>query len=255
MRLALITGGTGGIGLATAKRFAADGMTVAITDLDLAAAQAAAAALPGEGHMGLAMDVSDENAVVTGFEAVESTRGPIAVLFTCAGTVGNGANGMQASLADTSLEVWEHIFAINSRGTFLCLREYARRRAVTPVEHGRVITVSSSGAQLGGYQAKAGYCASKGAVLSLTKAAARELGPAGITVNAIAPGPIDTPMMQASRGPNPPAGTQYNALSLVPLGRVGATLEVAAAVAFLASIEGGFVTGSTIDVNGGLRMQ
>ncbi|MBP0590468.1 SDR family oxidoreductase [Paraburkholderia sp. LEh10] len=255
MRVALITGGTGGIGLATARRFAQDGLVVAIADLDLTAAQHAADGLPGHGHMGIAMDVTDENAVVAGFEAVETRLGPIHVLGAFAGTVGNGPDGRQTTLTETTADLWDKIFAINARGTFFCIREYAAHRKAKPVEHGRIITVSSSGAQLGGYQSKSAYAASKGAVLSLTKAAARELASWGITVNAIAPGPIDTPMLRASRGPAPPPDTNYNALDLLPLGRIGTPEEVAAAAAYLASIEAAFVTGSTLDVNGGLRMQ
>lgn len=252
-RIALITGGAGGLGLATAHRLAEIGCTVVVADLSLAAANEAAAALPGSGHVGIALDVGSEPSVVEAFEFIERELGPLAILCTFAGVLGNAPDGNQPPLTETSLALWNGTFAVNATGTFLCLREYARRRAARPVEHGRVITVSSSGAQLGGYQAKAAYCASKGAVLSLTKAAARELAPLGITVNSIAPGPIDTQMLRAARGAATASG--YNAMSLVPLGRIGQPGEIAAAAAYLASIESAFVTGSTMDVNGGLRMQ
>src|SRR5882762_7775971 len=254
-RIALITGGAGGLGLASARRLARDGLTVALADLGADVTQQAAASLPGAGHIGLAMDVSDENSVIRAFELVERQLGPIAVLATFAGSLGNAPDGNQPTLAETTLELWNRTFAINATGTFLCLREFARYRTRRPVEHGRVVTVSSAGAQLGGYQAKASYCASKGAVLSLTKVAARDLASLGITVNSIAPGPIDTPMLRAARGSAAPTGDGgYNVMSLLLVGRIGRPEEVAAAVSYLVSVDAGFVTGSTLDVNGGLHM-
>ena len=192
-RIALITGGAGGLGLATARRLAQDGLQVAIADLNPDLAREAAGTLPGSGHLGLRIDVSDETSVAQAFELVEAQLGPVAVLGNFAGTLGNDQNGLQPDLVDLSLELWNGTFAINATGTFLCLREYTRRRQKVPVEHGRVVNVSSSGAQLGGYQARSAYCSSKGAVLSLTKSAARELAPLGITVNAIAPGQSTRP--------------------------------------------------------------
>jgi len=230
-------------------------MRVVLADLDVEAAKRAAASLPGEGHIGMAIDVTSELSVKAAFDAAEEQLGPVDVLATFAGVLGSDQHGNQPPLAATSLATWNGTFAINATGTFLCLREYARRRGAAPVPHGRVITVSSSGAQLGGYQTKASYCASKSAVLGLTKVAARELAGAGITVNAIAPGPIDTPMLQAARGAEASKEPGYNVMSLLPVGRIGYPDEIAAAVSYLASVEAAFVTGATLDVNGGLRMQ
>lgn len=253
-RVALVTGGAGDLGLAACMRLAQLGYRVAVADLDGGKSRDKAAGLPGSGHMGTAIDVADETSVARAFAAVESGIGPVAVLVTVAGVIVNGPDGAQSLLADTSLDAWEKTFAVNTRGTFLCIREFARLRARTPVEHGRVITVSSSAAQLGGYQARSAYCASKGAVLSLSKEAARELAPAGITVNSIAPGPMDTALLQAARGPKPAAGN-YDALALIPLRRIGQPQEFAAAVAYLASVDAAYITGATLDINGGSRMQ
>ncbi|MGV6871950.1 SDR family NAD(P)-dependent oxidoreductase [Pseudochelatococcus sp. B33] len=252
-RIALITGGASGLGLATATKLAEQGISVAIADLDGDKAGAAAHSLPGGPHMGLAMDVSNEAAVEAGFTAAETELGPIAVFANFAGVLRMG-NGTGA-LTELELDEWEKIYAVNARGSFLGVREMARRRTKTPVEHGRIILVSSSNAQMGGYQGTAAYCSSKGAVLSLMKIAARELAPLGITVNAIAPGAIDTPMLRSATRERTDADVAYSGIERIPLRRVGRPEEIAAAAAFLASIDGGYVTGSTIDVNGGIRMQ
>ena len=253
MRIALVTGGASGLGFATARRFAADGMAVALTDLDEAAARRAAADLDGSGHRGLAMDVSQEAAVVAAFDEVEREMGPVSVLAHFAGTFGAGGSTPGTALLKATLDDWELVHAVNARGTFLCVREMARRRSAIPVEHGRVITTSSVAGQQGGGQSGAAYSSSKAAVLGLMRTAARDLGPLGITVNAIAPGPIDTPMLAASQTRN--ADGTYALVSGVPLGRIGRPEEIAEAAAFLASPGAGFVTGATINVNGGVLMQ
>lgn len=253
MRIAFVTGGAGGLGLATAKRFAEDGMTVVIADLDAGAAERVAKGLEGSGHLGIALDVADENAVIAAFERVEKDLGPIAVLAHFAGMLGSGGTATGITLIDAGVDDWDRVMRVNARGTFLVVREMARRRRAKPVEHGRIITVSSLAGQTGGLQSGAAYSASKAAVLGLTRTAARDLGNLGITVNAIAPGPIDTPMLAQATGQTN-SGTKYTKLDAVPLGRVGEPVEIAAAASFLASVEAGFVTGATIDVNGGLFM-
>ena len=142
---------------------------------------------------------------------------------------------------------------INGRGSFLCLRAMARLRKANRVEHGRIITISSLAGQTGGLQSGVSYSASKGAVLGLTRTAARDLAELGITVNAIAPGPIDTPMLAQATGATQD-GEKYRNLDAIPLRRVGTPDEIAEVASFLASVGAGFVTGATIDVNGGLFM-
>lgn len=253
-RCVLITGGAGSLGLASARALAEEGARIAVADLDGAEAAKAAATLPGGPHLGIAIDVTDENSVVRAFDAAEQELGPVAVLVTFAGYIGQAMDEARPSLADMDLERWERLFAVNTRGTFLCLREMARRRQGNPVSEGRIITIASAAGQIGGYQANTGYIASKGAVLSLTKGAARDLAPLGITVNSIAPGPIDTPMLAEARGKGE-GDKGFANLTMLPAGRIGRPEEIAAAVRYLASIDAGFVTGATLDVNGGLRMQ
>lgn len=253
-RCVLITGGAGSLGLASARALAEEGARIAVADLDAAEAAKAAASLPGGQHLGVAIDVTDEASVGRAFDAAEQALGPVAVLVTFAGYIGQAMDETRPSLADMDLERWERLFAVNTRGTFLCLREMARRRQSAPVPEGRIITIASAAGQIGGYQANTGYIASKGAVLSLTKGAARDLAPLGITVNSIAPGPIDTPMLAEARGKGE-GDKGFANLTMLPAGRIGRPEEIAAAVRYLASIDAGFVTGATLDVNGGLRMQ
>ena len=252
-RIALVTGGAGGLGLASALRFAKVGIRVAVADNDADAAAAAAASLPGDGHFGLAINVAEEASVIAGFDHVETQLGPVGVLANFAGVLRAGQGGF--SLAELTVAEWDRVFAINSTGAFLLTREIARRRATTPVEHGRVILVSSTGAQIGGYQGSIAYFASKGSVLTIVKAAARELAPLAITVNGIAPGPIDTPMLRAATAARGGEEGGYTGMSRIPLNRVGTPDELAAAAEYLVSPAAAYVTGTMMDVNGGLRMQ
>jgi len=145
----------------------------------------------------------------------------------------------------------ERTFAVNAMGSFLTIREMLRWRSRRPVEHGRIVNISSSAAQIGGYNGSAAYVSSKGAILSLTKLAAREAAPLGITVNAIAPGPIDTPLLRAIM----PSEKDAAYAERIPMARIGRPDDVVAALAYLVSVEAGYVTGACLDVNGGLRMQ
>ncbi len=252
-RLALVTGGAGGLGLASALRMAASGVRVAVADIDGDAAQTVAARLPGAGHSGFALDISDERSVISAFDRIESDIASIAIVANFAGVLRAGSGDF--SLAGLTVTEWDRVFAINSTGSFLVTREMARRRRSRPVTHGRIILVSSAGAQIGGYQGSAAYFSSKGSVLTLVKAAARELAPLGITVNSIAPGPIDTPMLRAATEARGGSDSGYTGMSRVPLARIGTPDEVAAATMYLVSRDAGFVTGAVMDVNGGLRMQ
>jgi NAD(P)-dependent dehydrogenase (short-subunit alcohol dehydrogenase family) len=250
-RVAIVTGGGRGIGLGIGRALSTQGVTVAAADIDEASAVHAAASLPGEGHLGLHVDVADEASVEAMFERVEKALGPVSVLVCNAGRL-LLHDGRRPLVTETSLESWQDTFAVNTVGPFLCARAFLKRRQKSPVEHGRIVTFSSVAAQLGGYNASAAYIAAKAAVIGLTKAIAREAAPLGITANVIAPGLIDTDMMKLAAGG---AGTTAATTANVPLGRLGQPEDVAAAVAFLASPQSAYITGTTVDVNGGYRMQ
>ncbi|BCM81629.1 SDR family NAD(P)-dependent oxidoreductase [Methylobacterium indicum] len=250
-RIALVTGGGRGIGQEVCRVLAEAGLTVAAADIDAESARRSAAGLPGPGHAGYTVDVADEASVEALFAAVEDDLGPVAVLVCNAGKL-LLHEGRRPLIAETSLANWHDMLGVNATGTFLCARAFLRRRQKRPVPHGRVVTFSSVAAQLGGYNASAAYIAAKAAILGLTKAVAREGAPLGITANAVAPGLIDTDMMRLAAGG---AGTTPASTANVPLGRLGQPRDVAEAVAFLASPASAYLTGTTLDVNGGYRMQ
>lgn len=254
MRIALITGGASGLGLASARQLAADGLRIAVADLDADKAAAAAASLPGSGHLGLRCDVADEASVQAAFGAVEERLGPVGVLCCFAGILSTAPQPGRLATTEISLHEWDRVMQVNARGAFLCIREMLRRAGGRPVPEGRIVTVASLAGQMGGMQSGAAYSASKGAVLALSKVAAREAAPLGITVNTVAPGPIDTPMLHQTVPPGN-EGQKYMGVAAVPLGRIGLPEEIAAAVSYLVSPGAAFVTGATIDVNGGMLMR
>lgn len=249
-RRILITGGARGIGLGIAARLAASGDRIVIADLDAEQAQTAAATLPGQGHVGIAMDVRHETDVAAGFDAAEA-NGPLTAVVCNAGILLFGPDGDRTPIIDMDMDDWQRTHTVNLTGTFLTIREFLRRRKSNPVSNARIVTFTSSAAQLGGFRSSASYISSKSGVIGLTKATAREAAPMGITCNAVAPGLIDAPMLRLSLA----EGDEAAAASNIPLGRIGQPQDVAAAVEYLISKDASYVTGGVIDVNGGYRMQ
>ena len=248
--IALITGGASGIGLASAEALAKAGWTIVIADLSALAAEDAAKSLDGKGHRGFAVDVADEKAVIALFDAVESDIGSVRLLLTCAGMMVFPPGGSRPSIIATSGDDWDRTYDVNAKGTFLFIREYLRHRQRKPIKKGRIITISSAAAQIGGYNGSCAYISSKGAVLALTKAAAREAAP-DITVNTISPGTVETPLLRRAM----PRSADAAYLERVPLKRLAQPEELAACVMFLVSPGADYITGACLDVNGGFRMQ
>jgi 3-oxoacyl-[acyl-carrier protein] reductase len=198
---ALVTGAAGGIGRAIVQRLASDGFPVIATDTNEAGAAEVVASLPGSGHKAFALDVTDEAKVQSLFNDVETNGAKIGLVVAAAGILLLRNGGQRPPLTEISLDEWELTQRVNSTGTFLLLREYLRARTRAPVESGRFVAFSSVAAQLGGYRSSSAYIASKSAVLGLVKAAAREAASMGITINAVAPGLIDAPMLHQSLDP------------------------------------------------------
>lgn len=248
-RLALVTGAASGIGRSIAARLAAAGLRVAVTDINGDGAQQCATALPGAGHGAWVMDVASEAQVAAGFAAAEDALGPVSVLVCSAGTYLHALE--RPAITDITLEQWESTCAVNLRGTFLCTREFLRRRKGSRVEHGRIVCIASAAGQSGSSRTSAEYSASKAGVLGYLRVLAREAAPMGITANAASPGAIDTPLLRQTLR----EGEAEQIARAVPLGRIGSPEDIAATVGFLVSRDAAYITGAVIDVNGGTRIQ
>ncbi|MGH3244596.1 MAG: SDR family oxidoreductase, partial [Trebonia sp.] len=190
-RVAVVTGGASGIGLAIGRRLAGNGASVAVLDLDAAAAERAAADLRAEGAraIGIGADVSDRASVEKALDAVRGQAGPIEIMVTSAGI------SLNAPFLEITLEDWDRVLAVNLSGTFHCLQLAVPD--MIAAGWGRIVTISSSSAQSGS-RGQAHYSASKGGVIVLTKTLAVELGQYGITVNTIPPRMVVTPMFNAA---------------------------------------------------------
>ena len=247
-RTAVVTGGASprGIGRATADRLARDGWSIAILDLDGEAAKRTAAEIRGNrsvASLGVAADVADPDSVEAAVAQVEAGLPPVVGLANVAGV------SSAVDFLDLTLAEWDRVFDINMRGAYLITRRVVPTMVAAGV--GRIVSVSSVSAQRGGgTYSKVPYSAAKAALIGFSRALARELGPHGITVNCVAPGPIDTDIMGGPLTEERKAA--LGAASMV--GRVGTVAEVAALIAFLLGEEAGYITAATYDINGGLQV-
>jgi 2-hydroxycyclohexanecarboxyl-CoA dehydrogenase len=242
-RVAVVTGAASGMGKAIARHLAQAGNAVALFDVDEPnAADAAADLVAGGGRaVAYAVDVADRATVDAAVEKVRRELGAIEIVVTSAGRV------RFEPFETITVESWQSVYAVNVLGTFHCIQ--AAVGDMVSSGWGRIVTISSSSGQEGAHRA-AHYASSKGAVITLTKALAKEYGSRGITVNNIAPSLIETPMQRSAQGAgNIPSAEAMAARSL--LRRLGTVDEIAATCAFLCSDGAGYITGQVIGVNGG----
>ena len=230
VRTAVVTGGASGIGQAVAARLRKDGLAVATIDLN-----------PSDDESAFTADVTDRAQVDAALAAIRERLGPVTVLVNAAGL------DSFKRFTDITFDDWRRVIDVNLNGTFHCVQ------AVLPdmieAGWGRIVNISSSSTH-SGQPYMAAYVAAKSAVNGLTKSLALEFGPKGITVNAVPPGFIDTPMLRSAESRGYLGDVQQN-IERTPVRRIGKPEDIAAACAFLASEEAGYITGQILGVNGG----
>lgn len=247
-RTAVLTGAASerGIGRATARRLASQGWSIAIVDVAVTDAERAAEELSARYDVpaiGVGADVADPDTVDAAFTAIERNLPPVVGLANIAGI------SSPTPFLDTTVEEWDRVLAINLRGAFIvtqrALRGMIERRL------GRIVSISSISAQRGGgTYSTAAYSASKAGLLGLTRAVAREVGQFGVTVNAVAPGPVDTDIM----GGTLTEERKQTMSSGGMVGRVGTADEIAALITYLLGPDAGYITAATYDINGGIQV-
>jgi 2-hydroxycyclohexanecarboxyl-CoA dehydrogenase len=242
-RVAVVTGAASGIGLGIARALAADGHAVALLDRNGQGAEAGAAEFRDGGTKAVAIevDVADRDSVEAAVGRARGELGAVGIVVTSAGVESF------TPLAEITRESWDRLIAVNLTGTFACIQ--AAVPDMLDAGWGRIVTIASSSAQSGAPR-MAHYAASKGGVISLTKALAVELARSGITANTISPSLVDTPMARQAEAAGDFIGVDVVA-PMVPLGRAGTPDDIASACSFLCA-EDSYVTGQVLGVNGGM---
>ncbi|MGH3950199.1 MAG: 3-oxoacyl-ACP reductase [Pseudonocardiaceae bacterium] len=240
-RVAVVTGGAGGIGLATARRFAQEGAKVVIADLDPVAGKVAADEVGG---LFVQADVSNETDVQAMFQVAVDTYGALDIAFNNAGI----SPPEDDSILTTGVDAWQRVQQINLTSVYLCCKY-----AIGPMQRqgkGSIINTASFVAVMGAATSQISYTASKGGVLAMSRELGVQFAREGIRVNALCPGPVNTPLLKELFAKDPERAARR--LVHVPLGRFAEPEEIAGAVAFLASDDASFITASTFLVDGGI---
>lgn len=244
----IVTGGGGGIGGATCRRFAGEGAAVAVFDLNLDAAEKVAAGIRATGGRAQAFrcDITDRSSVDAAVAATETELGPVSVL------VNNAGWDVFKPFLKTVPAEWERLIAINLTGALHML--HAVLPGMAERKRGRIVNVASDAAR-GGSSGEAVYSACKGGLVALSKTLAREHARQGITVNVVCPGPTDTALLaDVAEGARDPSKLLEAFRSAIPLGRLGQPDDLAGAIAFFSSDDASFITGQVVSVSGGLTM-
>lgn len=240
-KVAVITGGASGIGFATAKRMRAEGATIVIGDIDPSTGKPAADELEG---LFVPVDVADKAAVDNLFDTAAETYGSLDIAFNNAGI----SPPDDDLIENTELDAWDRVQNINLKSVYLCSK--AALRHMVPQQRGSIINTASFVAVMGSATSQISYTASKGGVLAMSRELGVQFARQGIRVNALCPGPVNTPLLRELFAKDPERAARR--LIHVPLGRFAEPEELAAAVTFLASDDSSFITASTFLVDGGI---
>jgi 3-oxoacyl-[acyl-carrier protein] reductase len=238
-KVGVVTGGASGIGRAIAVELARNGCAVIIADINIDGAHEVAAECKalGSGALAVKTDVSSATDVKSLFEESLSLQNRVDILVNTAGVVET------ADAVQSREESWDRMFSVNTKGTFLCCKESAS--LMRPRRYGKIINFGSISGKIGGIHSGAAYSASKAAIICYTKSLAKVLAADNINVNCIAPGLVDTPMTK---------DYPDSMIEMIPLRRKASAREIAYLVLFLVSDASAYITGATIDINGGLLM-
>ena len=242
-KVCVITGAGGGMGREAAQLFTEEGARVAVADVSLTAAEETAALCPDGSAIAVQVDVADEEGVRGLMDATAERFGGVDVLYNNAGI----SPGDDASILETEVDAWQRVQDVNTKGVFLCCKHgipHLLERGA-----GSVINVASFVAILGAATSQISYTASKGAVLSLSRELAVQFARQGIRVNALCPGPVETPLLMRIFGDDPAAYERRRVH--LPMGRLAKPREIVNAALFLASDESSYVNGATFLVDGG----
>ena len=248
-RRAIVVGGAGGIGGAVCRRLASDGYRVVVADFSLERARETLASLEGEGHAVSHIDVTSDGSVGAALDAVEASS-PASILVVASGGpivhLGRGVNVATMTTSD-----WKRTIDLNLTGVFACVTKFAQLRLANPLDQSRIVIIGSAAGLSGGAGTDIAYVSSKAAVFGFVRQAAYELAGANITVNVVAPGPVGTAEFIRNTNEQIRAGIA----SAVPLKRLASPEEVGGSVAYLLSPEASYITGASLDINGGVHMR
>jgi NAD(P)-dependent dehydrogenase (short-subunit alcohol dehydrogenase family) len=248
-RRAIVVGGAGGIGSDICRRIASEGYRVVIADFNLDRAEALLGTLDGSGHEAVQLDITDEETVRAAFEAIEADAPASILVIASGGPVVH--LGQRVNVATLTMSDWKRTLDLNLTGVFCCIQQFARLRLANPLEQSRIVIIGSSVGYLGSTPTDLAYVSSKAALFGLARQVAHELAPAGVTVNTVAPGPVETPEFMLHTNEQ----IRGAIASSTVLKRLATPSEISAGVSYLLSPAGAYLTGTSLDINGGLPMR
>lgn len=248
-RRAIVVGGAGGIGAAVCRRLASEGYRVVVADLNAERAQEVMASLDGDGHGSSLIDVTSEESIAAAFDAVEASDPAAILVVASGGPIVHLAMGV--NVGTMTMSDWKRTIDLNLTGVFACVARFAQLRLANRLDQSRIVIIGSAAGLAGGAGTDIAYVSAKAAVFGFVRQAAYELAGVNITVNVVAPGPVETAEFIRNTNEQIRAGVA----SVVPLKRLASPEEVGGSVAYLVSPEASYVTGASIDINGGVHMR